>query len=424
MVSFRPEIKIPRVLILGLYYPPANFIAGRRLEGWARHLPSFGYEPLILTRYYDPEERNTHDFDASSRPTRTLQEPWIESSGVVYTQFVQGAWHKMPLPGKVRGLAHFAWPDPDHSLWYRQCSDYLETSGFKPDLIIGSYGPPAMFLIARKLSGRFGVPWVADYRDIWIEKFDQSFDTRLKYSMQRRHLRSATGITAVSEGMVEALRKQLSPLDKPIRCIYNGAEPVENPQPDSNDREAVEAFREVLSRNQIVLTYTGTLYPAQQIELFLKTIEESNSRNGQSCAVVLCGRHDRARYERWPFVHVLGTVSHQTSLYFQRESTAGFYPTWWPQKYTGFSGKIFEMILSGRPVLVFGTPPPDLEALSRRFKSITIIEQPEALMKVLEQLPRMRAEMETDSTRVFATKKYSAEQLARFLDEILDLRRD
>ncbi|MDT4969358.1 MAG: hypothetical protein QOJ64_4095 [Acidobacteriota bacterium] len=410
------------MLILGLYYPPANFMAGRRLEGWARHLPAFGYEPLVLTRFYDPEERKGNDFYASSRPTQTLNQPWIESNGAVYTRFEKSAWSRLPLPGKVRGMAHFAWPDPDHSGWYRQCSRYLETSGFKPDLIIGSYSPPAMFLIARKLARRFGVPWIADYRDIWLELFDRGAGTRLKYAIQRRHLRSAAGVTAASEGVVDALRDQLSPLDIPIRLIYNGAEPVENARPDANDSQAVAKFQDVLDRHKIVLTYTGTLYPPQQIELLFKAVAEFNGRNGQTCAVVLCGPHDRAQYVKWPFVHVLGPVSHQTALFFQRESTAGFYPTWWPQKYTGFTGKIFEMILSGKPALVFCTPPPDLESLGRRFKSLTVIKEPEALVKVIEALPRMSTESETDSTRQLATKKHAAGELSRFMDEILDAR--
>ena len=383
-------------------------------------MPSFGYEPLVLTRYYDPVERNSHDFYASSRPTQTLTSPWVESGGVTYTNFTQSLWSKLPLPGIVRGLGHFAWPDPDHSGWYRQCSRYLDTSGFKPDIIIGSYAPPAMFLIAKKLARRFGVPWVADYRDIWIELFDRSPGTRLKYSIQRGHLRSAAGITAASEGVVEALREQLSPLDKSIRLIYNGAEPFENVQPEANDREALATFSEVLSSHEIVLTYTGTLYPPQQIELFLETVANFNERRGQYCAVVLCGQHDRARFARWPFVHVLGAVGHQTALFFQRESTAGFYPTWWPQKYTGFTGKMFEMILSGRPVLICFTPPPDLEALGSRFKSISVIKEPATLIEVLEQLPRMKEEIKLDSTRVFATKKHSVGELAQFLGEILD----
>lgn len=416
-------MKRPRVLILGLYYPPANFMAGRRLEGWARHLPSFGYDSLVLTRYYDPEERNSHDFYASSRPTRTLKEPWIESDGVVYTRFTESPWSKLSLPGKLRGLAHYAWPDPDHSVWYRHCSDYLNASGFRPDIIVGSCSPPAMFLIAKKLARRFGVPWVADYRDTWIGTFDRSLATRLKYLLQRRHLQSAAGITGASEGVVDAVKAQLSPLNKPIRVIYNGADPFDNVQPDSADTEAVAGFREILSRYQIVLTYSGTLYPAQQIEVLLNSLEKFNARNGRSCAVVLCGRHDPASYAQWPFVHVLGPVSHQTSLFFQRESTAGFYPTWWPEYHTGFTGKIFEMILSGRPALIFCTPPPDLEALGRRFKSISVIKEPEGLMKEIERLSSKTAAMETDNTRELATKKHSVGELARFFDEILDLRR-
>jgi hypothetical protein len=222
--------------------------------------------------------------------------------------------------------------------------------------------------------------------------------------------------------VVAALKQQLSPLDKPIRLIYNGAEPFENVQPEEDDLEAVAAFRQVLSRKEIVLTYTGTLYPPQQIELFLDTVAQFNERSGQSCAVVLCGRHEKERFARWPFVHVLGPVGHRTALFFQRESAAGFYPTWWPQKYTGFTGKIFEMILSGRPALVCFTPPPDLEALGRRFQSISVMKEPGELIKALEGLPRSQEEMAQDNTRVLATKKHAAGELAQFLDEILDQR--
>ena len=352
-----------------------------------------------------------------------MTEPWIEADGAVYTRFVQGAWHRLPLPGKLRGMAHFTWPDPDHSVWYRQCSAYLTASGFKPDIIVGSYSPPAMFLIAKKLARRFNVPWIADYRDIWIELFDRSLGTRLKYSIQRRRLRTAAGITAASEGVVDALREQLSPLDKPIRLIYNGAELIENVEPDPADAKAVTAFQEISSRYPVVLTYTGTLYPPQQIELLLKAVAEFNERQGRACAIVLCGQHERARYAEWPFVHVLGPVSHQTALFFQRKSTAGFYPTWWPQKYTGFTGKIFEMILSGRPALIFCTPPPDLEALARRFKSLLIVREPEGLVKALEQLPQIEAKGAMNGDILAATKRHAVGELAKFMDEILASRK-
>ena len=409
---------MPRVLILGLYYPPANFIAGRRLEGWARHLPSFGYEPLVLTRYYDPEERNKHDFYASSRKTRTLSKPWIEENGVVYTSFTPGVWTRLPLPGRVRGIGHFAWPDPDHSIWFSQCFNYLKASQFKPDIIIASCSPPGLLRVARKLSARLRVPWVADFRDLWIDSFERSFDTRLKYFLQRRHLRSAAGITVVADAMVDAMHEQLAPMKKTVRLIYSGAEPLEAVHPDASDQQAIEAFERARSSKRMLLTYAGTLYPAQEIERFLDTVAEFNRRHDNACGVILCGSHARAQFTRWPFVEVIEPVSHSTALFFQRSSTALFYPTW-PQRYSGFSGKVFEQILSGRPVFISFQPSADLEKLCQRFESLLIAREPEALIKGLEQLPQMSARYGNGNTPELATKKYWAGELASFLDEIL-----
>lgn len=405
-----------RVLILGLYYPPANFMAGRRLEGWARHLPSFGYEPLVLTRYYDPAERNTQDFYASSRPTLTLDAPWVEEDKATYTSFKQSLWSKLPLPGFVRGLGHYAWPDPDHSGWFRQCYSYLKASDFKPDIIIASSGPPGVFRIARKLARWLQVPWIADYRDLWIEKFDPSLDTRIKYAMQRRHLRSAAGITVASDGMGEEIRKQLVPLSKPLCLVYNGAEPVLDLTPDPADEAAVAAFQDISNRYDLVLTYAGSLYPQQETEKVLDAVAAFNKEGGHTSAVVLCGAHDRAQYSRWPFVQTLGTVNPRTALFLQKKSSALFYPTW-PDRYSGFSGKIFEQVLSGRPVLVCFSPSPDLETLCQNFETVFLPREPQALRELLRRLPEMKIAGDGEPPAI-ATKEYWTGKLAEFMDEV------
>ena len=407
-----------RVLLLGLYYPPANFMAGRRLEGWARHLTSFGYEPLVLTRYYDPEERNSQDVYASSRSTRTLTQPWIERDGVVYTRFKQQSGSRA-LPVKLRGMAHYAWPDPDHSGWLHECRQYLADARYRPDVIIGSHSPAGVLRVARKLGEWLNVPWLADFRDLWVREEWTGFDKRLKMFLQRRHLRSAAGITVATEGMADALRAQLAPLTKIIKPIYNGAEPVQNVSPDPQDQGALETYQAIASRYQIVLTYTGKLYPEQKVGRFLNTIGEFSNQSGKSCAVVLCGVHDRAEYEKWPFVHLLGPVSHSTALFLQKESAALFYPTW-PATDSVYSGKIFELALSGRPVFVSFTPSRDLEALCERLKSTIVTKEPEELMKRLDALTEMEAR--NGEPPAIATKKYWAGQLAGFLDEVLDRR--
>jgi hypothetical protein len=415
---------MPKVLILGLYYPPANFMAGRRLEGWARHLPAFGYEPLVLTRYYDPEERNSQDFYASARPTRTLATGWVEAEGVVHTNFTPGRFSRLPLPGKVRGVAHFLWPDPEHSCWLRQCTEYFASSAFRPDIVIASYGPPGVFRVGRKLSEQFGCPWVADFRDLWIPQNGTHAATGLKLSLQRRHLRTAAGATVVTDGMAETVRAQLAPLSKEVRAIYNGAEPVAEVEPDAEDAAAVAAFREVRAHHRIVLTYTGTLYPEQSIEKFLRVVAGFNAKHGRdSCAVVLCGKHDPELYAAWKFVKVLGTVGHRTSLFLQRESAASFYLTW-PPGYSIFSGKIFEMMLSGKPALVGFSPAPDLESLCRKFETVSLFREPIELERALERLLSGGWSSAPGEVPAVATKKYWAGELARFLDALLERRRE
>ena len=407
-----------RVLILGLYYPPANFSASRRLAGWSKYLPAFGHAPVVLTRYYDPDERNTGDFYTSSRPTRTLKERWLESDNVVYTQFKQSVWSKLPLPGKLVGLGHFAWPDPDHSGWLAQCLSYLKQTDFKPDIIIASSSPPGVFRVARKLSKRLRVPWIADFRDLWLHDLDNGFSSRLKLAFQRRHLQSAAGITVVTDGTIKSMREQMAPIEKPIRAIYNGADPVDSVSPHDKDREALDAFERIKSDYSMVLTYPGTLYPEQQVEKYLNAIALVNQSGAASCAVVLLGKHEPVDYMHWPFVKVLGLVSHQTSLYLQRQSTALFYPTW-PANYSVFSGKIFELMVSGRPVLVGFTPSPDLEALCQHSATVAMMKSPDELIRVLQELPRIGENSVFDIPAI-ATKKYWAGELARFVDEILN----
>jgi hypothetical protein len=229
--------------------------------------------------------------------------------------------------------------------------------------------------------------------------------------------------------MAETVRAQLSPLSKEVRAIYNGAEPLAAVEADAEDGAAVAAFREVRARHRIVLTYTGTLYPEQNVEKFLRVVAEFNARHGDnSCAVVLCGKHDPGFYAPWKFVKTLGTVGHRTSLFLQRESTAAFYLTW-PPGYSIFSGKIFEMMLSGRPVLVGFSPAPDLESLCGKFETVSLFREPEDLARILERLlsgESASAAATTTSAAVevpaVATKKYWAGELARFLDELLSRR--
>src|ERR1700734_3346049 len=47
---------MPRILIISPHFPPSNLAAVHRSRLFAQHLPSFGWEPIILTvddKYYE-----------------------------------------------------------------------------------------------------------------------------------------------------------------------------------------------------------------------------------------------------------------------------------------------------------------------------------------------------------------------------------
>jgi len=49
---------VNRILIIAPHYPPSNLAAVHRTRLFAQHLPSFGWEPFILTvdeKYYEEE---------------------------------------------------------------------------------------------------------------------------------------------------------------------------------------------------------------------------------------------------------------------------------------------------------------------------------------------------------------------------------
>jgi hypothetical protein len=49
------------ILIMSYFYPPCNLTASQRAFAWAKYLPEFGYEPIVITRNWDIPIGNQHD---------------------------------------------------------------------------------------------------------------------------------------------------------------------------------------------------------------------------------------------------------------------------------------------------------------------------------------------------------------------------
>ena len=404
---------IMKLLLITQSYPPENGIAGRRIEGWVKHLPQHGIETFVLTRFYDPEDRNSQDYSTGLHPPRTLREPWVQEGNVVYTGFHPSWLRHLPRSGKLGALAHFAVPEPSLVGWNRNCREYFESMKFRPDLIIATSGPACNFRIAKEFSRRLGVPWVADYRDLWILPDTNDRFYRLKCWFQQRHLKSVRAIMATTHGMVDILKEQVQPLSVPMAPVLNGAEPRSLEYFSPEDSAAVEDILQLKKSNQILLLSTGFFYDAQCTERFLDCIAALNRNGGLRISVAVVGNHDSRNFAKWSNVRVFGPVSYPTCRYLQQQATAAFYPTKSASDCT-FAGKLFEQIVSGPPVLVAFTPSSDLMSFCRLFDHVAVCESEEAVKEALQRIGTDGLQAKPDQLGM-ATKVHWAGELARFL---------
>lgn len=112
--------------------------------------------------------------------------------------------------------------------WYRAVMRELPTWRRRlpdpPDVVLGTYGPPAALWLARRLGAVFEAPWIADFRDPggirtegrpgWVMRLDRRLEAHL--------LRPAAALTTCGETWAAMLEEAYG---RRVRVLYNGWTP-------------------------------------------------------------------------------------------------------------------------------------------------------------------------------------------------------
>ena len=181
-----------RVLVVSYFFPPVGGIGIERVLKHVTYLPEFGWQPAVVApensgyRIVDPATLERVPPGTEVHRARSLEPSHIR--GAVARLFgkrprTSGAPAAAPTgealapPGPMR-LANEAWrravpliffPD-DQVFWLPGAVRAgLEADARNPvDVVFSSSPPITSHLAAGRISGRIGVPWVADFRDPWI----------------------------------------------------------------------------------------------------------------------------------------------------------------------------------------------------------------------------------------------------------------
>src|SRR5512134_2538814 len=215
-----------RILIVTHYFPPLNSIASHRPHSWAREWVDAGHEVEVLTtRKHAFDGPMDLDLDLEGIPVHVA--PFRGATG--------GAGANAPGPSAARrwerlkvatrrvrlGLGVFA-EVQNLSLpsLLRAGRTVLRSGRF--DVIVSTSPPEVTHFAAWRLTREFGVPWVADFRDLWysdmrVGQFEWASSAMTVIA--RRLLRRAALAVTVSQGVADRLR---SAVEVPVAVCYNG----------------------------------------------------------------------------------------------------------------------------------------------------------------------------------------------------------
>jgi glycosyltransferase involved in cell wall biosynthesis len=342
-----------RILIVSFTFPPYEVIGAVRVGKVAKYLDLFGHDVRVVTAR-----------DQSVRSAEGIVE--IDGGKVTYTQWVgirrvadrvlgRGASletrDRSPVVGRllrwVRTLAYF--PDP-YAGWlpfaYKAARNICYR--WRPDLILASSGPPTALMVASLLSRRFGVPWVADMRDLWTENqtyTEPAWRRRIEAFIERRVLRSAAGLVTVSEPLAERLRR----FNRPVEIVLNGFDTLD-----------------VAERNrwtsELSVVFTGTVYPEYQdpAPLFAALALLGSQKDRVSVTFVgTVGSGVLAAARAHGVDHLVkleSPVPLRRSLSLQREADVLLHLLWNDPDQSGvYNAKIFEYFGARRPILAIGS---------------------------------------------------------------------
>jgi glycosyltransferase involved in cell wall biosynthesis len=294
-----------RVLIISYVFPPVGGAGVQRAVKFTKYLPRHGWEASVLTA----ANPSVPLFDSSLEAdvpagtvvvrARTYEPSYAAKASVASNGAAASRWSlKAMMKSAARSAAMTCLqPDPQ-ILWapdaLRQGAKLLQQTPH--DAILVTAPPFSSLIIGKKLSQKFSIPLVVDYRDEW-ELSNAHWENRRTGSViarwQRRQqagvLRQTKAIVATTRASADSIARTAADCGSRASstAIYNGYDP------DDFSHVGAEDEKTSLRSGGFRLTYTGTLWQLTNVEPLVRALEWLHSKNALKpgeAMLTICGR--------------------------------------------------------------------------------------------------------------------------------------
>jgi len=371
-----------KVLIITYYWPPSGGAGVQRWLKFAKYLPEFGWQPIILT--VDPKYASYPQRDDS-----LLAE--IDSNCMIFTtksfelynlyKFVSGK-KEVPYGGfaneskegifqKVSKFlrGNFLLPDPRKG-WnkyaYKKASELIRE--YHIETVVTTSPPHSTQLIGLKLKRNFPIQWIADLRDPWtdIYYYNQFKHTALArktdQNYERKVVENADLLITVSEDVKRIFaEKSKLPIAAKIAVIPNGF--------DEDDFK----INNLPAETRKVITYSGTISEAYPLESLLQALCLLPDDLKSKLIIRFVGKVPASVVDQFRSagieIELTGYVDHPRSIEYLFRSDLLLLVIPKVKNNKGIlTGKFFEYLASRKPVLAIGPTDGDLAKIIQETK--------------------------------------------------------
>jgi glycosyltransferase involved in cell wall biosynthesis len=218
------------VVILAFYFPPDNLAGGARPFRFYKYLPRFGYQTRVVT--VAPQD------EATTRRGDVRYVPHPKDRGALSC-----------LAERV--LRRFVAPNDDGICWFPYAAaaarSWIEHDG--ASLVLSTSPAVSTHLAAMRLKRRYGVKWIADFRDPLLGSPFRTGSRRFDAFLEPRIFRAADAVIANTDALEQTWLKRYPQQRQKISLLWNGFDPEDG-----------IAAAPIPSRDHRVLTHTGDIY--------------------------------------------------------------------------------------------------------------------------------------------------------------------
>lgn len=253
-----------KVLYITYYYPPMGLSGVQRTFKFSKYLPYYNWLPIILTT----QANNYYAFDEG-----LLGE--LPEEVLIYRTSSKEKKRKInPFPNLFfqnlgRYLLSFIYQPDTKIKWFDKAFALAEDiiKEHNIDVILATAPPFTDFKIAYELFKKYDIPYVIDYRDIWVDNpyhfFPTPYHKNFNIKLEHEILATASRIIVTSRSSKEKLLVRYKFLNHSDITII----------PHGYDKEDFDNINEIKKDNQkLIVTHSGLFQDDRTPIYFLKAL--------------------------------------------------------------------------------------------------------------------------------------------------------